>query len=94
MLLQLHVLQSKEARGSHTDTHTRGRDLESKTQYQVFHYSDYLNVGWQTITEKYVKVRNRVLFIYFLFFMFHKDVFFERCHLSKTCSVRVKKLKN
>ena len=52
VLLQLHVLQSKEARGSHThtDTHTRGRYFESKTQYQVLHYSDYLDVvGWQQI---------------------------------------------
>lgn len=35
---------------THTDTHTRGRYFESKTQYQVLHYSDYLDVvGWQKI---------------------------------------------
>lgn len=42
--------RSQRLTHTHTDTHTRGRYFESKTQYQVLHYSDYLDVvGWQKI---------------------------------------------
>lgn len=42
--------KQRSQRLTHTDTHTRGRYFESKTQYQVLHYSDYLDVvGWQKI---------------------------------------------